>query len=137
MKALVIDDSRVVRMIAGRALKELGFEVTEAANGQEALDRLSDQGNMDLALVDWTMLPGGEIEVSKGNDGDGHVMGIEFGAEVRKLPSHNAMQLVMLTTETAPERIAGALKAGANEYLMKPFDKVALREKLQLVGLPI
>jgi len=122
MKALVIDDSRVVRMIAGRALKELGFEVTEAANGQEALDRLSDQGNMDLALVDWNMPI---------------MTGIEFVAEVRKLPSHNAMQLVMLTTETAPERIAGALKAGANEYLMKPFDKVALREKLQLVGLPI
>lgn len=122
MKALVIDDSRVVRMIAGRALKELGFEVTEAANGQEALDRLSDQGNMDLALVDWNMPV---------------MTGIEFVAEVRKLPSHDSMQLVMLTTESAPERIAGALKAGANEYLMKPFDKVALREKLQLVGLPI
>jgi two-component system, chemotaxis family, chemotaxis protein CheY len=122
MKALVIDDSRVVRMIAGRALEELGFEVTEAANGQEALDRLSDQGNMDLALVDWNMPI---------------MTGIEFVSEVRKRPSHDAMQLVMLTTETAPERMAGALEAGANEYLMKPFDKVALREKLQLVGLPI
>jgi len=122
MKALVIDDSRVVRMIAGRALKELGFEVTEAANGQEALDRLSDQGKMDLALVDWNMPI---------------MTGIEFVAEVRKQPDHDAMQLVMLTTETAPERIAGALEAGANEYLMKPFDTLALREKLQLVGLPI
>ena len=121
MKALVIDDSRVVRLIAGRALQALGFDVTEACDGRDALDKIEAAAELPaLALVDWNMPV---------------MTGIEFVEEVRKNQAYDAIRLVMLTTETSVDHIALALSKGANEYLMKPFDEDALNEKLSIVGL--
>ena len=120
MKALVIDDSKAMRSILKRILKDLGFEVFEAANGQEGLERLAKVGAPDLALVDWNMP---------------EMNGLEFVRAVRSDPAYNNLRLMMVTTETETERVAAALEAGANEYIMKPFPKDALIEKLAMLGI--
>ena len=119
MRALVIDDSRAMRMILRNALQELGHNVTEAGNGQEALATLQASGPFDLALVDWNMPV---------------LNGFEFVRAVRQLPAHNNMKLMMVTTEVETSQVARALEAGANEYLMKPFTKDLLRDKLELLA---
>ena len=120
MKALVVDDSKAMRSILRRILKDLGFEVFEAANGQEGLERLAKAGAPDLALVDWNMP---------------EMNGLEFVRAVRSDPAYNNLRLMMVTTETETERVAAALEAGANEYIMKPFPKDALIEKLAMLGI--
>ncbi|MCA9619018.1 MAG: response regulator [Myxococcales bacterium] len=106
-------------MIVGRALKKLGWEVVEACHGAEALERLDDN-EIDLAMVDWNM----------------PVMnGIDFVEAVRKENKHDAMRVVMVTTESGPEQMIRALQAGANEYIMKPFTDEVLRAKLTILGL--
>lgn len=119
-KALVIDDSRAIRMILGKMLVEIGFEVREASNGQEAVDTLKASGPVQLALVDWNM----------------PVMnGLEFVQAVRADNNYDTMQLMMVTTETEAEQIMRALEAGANEYVMKPFTKDVILQKLELLQL--
>jgi two-component system chemotaxis response regulator CheY len=120
MKALVVDDSKTIRMIVGRTLRELGFEVIEAGNGLEALDRLQEVGQVDIALVDWNMP---------------EMNGFEFVQEVRSKPVYDEMKIMMVTTETETEQMSAALQAGANEYVMKPFTKEVIQEKLQLLGI--
>jgi two-component system chemotaxis response regulator CheY len=118
-QALVIDDSRAVRMIVGNILREQGYEVHEAAHGQEGLDRLRDHPDIVLALVDWNM----------------PVMdGLEFIQAVRREPAWNSLRLVMVTTETESEQVQRAMTAGANEYVMKPFTAEVLIAKLSLLG---
>ena len=119
-KALVVDDSRAVRMILGRTLKELGFEVREAANGREALDVIeTEKASVSLVLADWNMP---------------EVNGLELLKRLRQKPELSSLVVVMVTTETELDQMAAALEAGANEYVMKPFTKDILVEKLQLVG---
>ena len=120
MRALVVDDSKTTRMIIGRILREIGFEVTEAANGQEALAKLGEIGSADLALVDWNM-----PEMS----------GLDFVKAVRADPAHANLKLMMVTTESEAEQVTTALDAGANEYAMKPFTKEVIQEKLALLGI--
>ncbi len=120
MKALVIDDSRAMRLILAGTLRQLGYEVIDAGNGAEALGRIRQHGKPDLALVDWNMPV---------------MSGYEFIQAVRADPSLDAMPLVMVTTETEIGQMEAALKAGANEYVMKPFTREALRDKLQILGL--
>jgi two-component system chemotaxis response regulator CheY len=117
---LVVDDSRAIRTIIGRILKELGFEVEEAGHGKEALERLRQKGKVELALVDWNMP---------------EMNGLDFLAAARANPDWRDMPIVMVTTETEMAQMARALEAGANEYVMKPFTKEVLCEKLQLLGL--
>jgi two-component system chemotaxis response regulator CheY len=118
MQALVIDDSRTVRAIIGKTLREAGLEVLEAAHGQEGLDRLRDHPNVRLILVDWNM----------------PVMnGLEFIEAVRADRSNDAIRIMMVTTETEQEQVRKALAAGANEYLMKPFTSEVLIAKLSLM----
>lgn len=120
-KALVVDDSRAVRMILARTLKELGFEVREAANGREALDVIeAEKSAVSLALVDWNMP---------------EVNGFELLLQLRRKPELDSLVVVMVTIETELDRMAAALEAGANEYVMKPFTKEILVEKLQLAGI--
>jgi len=119
MRALIVDDSRAVRSVIGRSVRELGFTPVEAGNGREALQRLATEGPVDLALVDWNM-----PEMS----------GYEFVCAVRADASHDAMRIIMVTSESELQRVATALDAGANEYLMKPFTVDALRDKLLLTG---
>jgi len=120
-KALVADDSRAVRMILVRTLKQLGYEVQEAANGREALEAI-EAGNsgVKLLLADWNMP---------------EINGLDLLKRLRRNPALSSLAVVMVTTETEIEHIAEALEAGANEYVMKPFTQDILVEKLQLAGI--
>jgi len=120
MKALIVDDSRAMRAIISKLLREVGFEVHEAKSGVEALVSLAKLKSVDLVLVDWNM-----------PEMDGH----EFLKRVRKDPQWAELRLMMVTTESELSQVTVALEAGADEYLMKPFDKEALLEKLILLGL--
>ncbi len=120
MLALVIDDSRTTRMILRRMLKELGFEVEEAENGLQALDLLKSIPLPNIALVDWNM----------------PIMdGYQFVKYVRSLAKFNKLLLMMVTTETELDRLAAALDAGVDEYVMKPFTKEIIEEKFEILGL--
>jgi two-component system chemotaxis response regulator CheY len=120
-RALVVDDSRAVRMILARTLKELGFEVREAANGREALDVIeTEKTAVSLVLADWNMP---------------EINGLELLKRLRQMPELASLVVVMVTTETELDQMAAALEAGANEYVMKPFTKDILVEKLQLAGI--
>ena len=120
MRAIVIDDSRVMRRIVCRTLEPLGFETVEAEHGQAALDVLAEGPLPDLACIDWNM----------------PVMdGLTFVTEVRSRREWRAMTLMMVTTESEQSQIVRALAAGAHEYLIKPFSAEAVRDKLVLLGL--
>jgi two-component system, chemotaxis family, chemotaxis protein CheY len=120
-EALVVDDSKAVRMILAKTLKELGFEVREAANGREALEVIEvEKTAVTLVLADWNMP---EID------------GLELLKRLRRKPELASLVVVMVTTETELGQMTAALEAGANEYIMKPFTKDILIEKLQLVGM--
>ena len=120
MRALVIDDSRAMRMLLKRELVALGFEVAEAGDGNEALARLAELGPVDVVLVDWTM-PGMD--------------GMTFVHQIRSDPAYEEMRVVMITSESDPAQIFHALMAGVDEYATKPITREALSEKLGLVGL--
>jgi two-component system chemotaxis response regulator CheY len=120
MRALVIDDSGAMRAILGRILREIGFEVAEAAHGREGLARLRELGVPDLVLVDWKMP---EMD------------GLEFVQAVRADRSLAQVRLLMVSTETEASQVARALAAGADEYVMKPFTKDSIVGKLELLGL--
>ncbi len=121
MRALLIDDSRAIRAIIGRTLRELGFEVAEAAHGREGLEKLRDPVRPDVVLVDWNMP---------------EMNGLEFVRAVRADHAYDAVRVVVVTTETEMANVSRALEAGANEYVMKPFTREVLLEKLELAGVP-
>ena len=116
---LVVDDSSVVRKIARRILEEMDFEITEAEDGAQALEVCKN--TMPTAvLLDWNM----------------PVMdGYEFLGRLRELPGGELPKVVFCTTENGMDHISRALHAGANEYIMKPFDKDIVTAKFQEVGL--
>ena len=118
MHVLVLDDSRAMRTILGSILRDIGFEVVEAKDGEEALELVRENPDLNLGLIDWN-LPG--------------MSGVEFVAAVR-LMGRNEMKLMMVTTETELARMSLALESGADEYIMKPFTKDMLIEKLDLIG---
>ena len=120
MRALVIDDSKTMRMIVGNILKQIGFEVAEAKHGREALEVLKQAGSFDMAMVDWNMP---------------EMNGYDFIVAVRSDHSLDNLRLVMVTTETEMSHVAQALSAGANEYVMKPFNKEIILEKLNVLGI--
>jgi two-component system chemotaxis response regulator CheY len=120
MRALILDDSRAMRMILRRIMHAAGFEVVEAADGQQGLDALSSGPLPDVALVDWNM-PG--------------VDGLSFVTAVRGNRDYRPMTLMMVTTESEHDQVARALAAGAHEYIIKPFTADAVLEKLELLGL--
>jgi two-component system chemotaxis response regulator CheY len=118
MRALVIDDSRTVRIIIGTILRELGMEVLEAANGLEALEQMKLNPDVDLMLLDWNMP---------------QMNGLDFLRAVRSQRGYDAVRILMVTSEAQSEQVTQALSAGANEYLMKPFSKDVLVAKLNLL----
>ena len=121
-QALVVDDSRAMRTIIGRFLKEAGYQIAEAADGREALDRLAElrpTSPVSLVMVDWNMP---------------EMNGLEFVQAARADVAYRDVRIVMVTTETEIERVFSALEAGADEYLMKPFNQAALNDKLDLLG---
>ena len=119
MKALVVDDSRAMRRIIAKYLQELGFEVHEAASGLEALVAAQKIKGLSLVLLDWNM-----------PEMDGRTLLQRLRAE----PEFADLPIMMVTTESEMEQVEVALAAGASEYLMKPFDRQALLEKLLLLG---
>jgi two-component system chemotaxis response regulator CheY len=121
MHALVVDDSNTIRIILTAYLKKLGFDVTVAINGREALDRLRGMAKADIVLVDWNMP---EMD------------GLSFVRAVRADNDYAALPLMMVTTNVELCNVAEALDAGANEYMMKPFTMDILRAKLELLGFP-
>lgn len=118
-QCLIVDDSSVIRKVAQRIMEEARFETTEAENGKEALEKCRE--NLpDVILLDWNM----------------PVMdGLEFLTELRKDPCGEAPKVIFCTTENDMDHITQAISAGANEYIMKPFDKEIIFSKLQEVGL--
>jgi two-component system chemotaxis response regulator CheY len=119
-KAMVVDDSRAMRMILAKVLRDLGYEVSDAANGVEALAAIRGEcREIELLLVDWNMP---------------EMNGLELVKELRKDASLASLVIVMVTTETEMDQMMLALDAGANEYVMKPFTREILLEKLQLAG---
>ena len=120
MRALIIDDSKAMRSILARMLRALEFEVVEAANGREAMERLQAIGKFDLALVDWNMP---------------EMNGFEFVRAVRAKQMYDGVLLMMVTTETEMENVVRALAAGANEYVMKPFTPEVILDKLRIFGM--
>jgi two-component system chemotaxis response regulator CheY len=120
VKALVVDDSRTIRMVLKRSLQTVGFDtIFEAGDGREALTKLAEVGVVELALVDWNM----------------PVMdGLDFVTELRKCKQFDKVRVVMVTTESEESKIGRAIAAGANQYIMKPFTPEKLREKLDIMG---
>jgi two-component system chemotaxis response regulator CheY len=118
MRALVIDDSRTVRAIIGKYLRDEGLEVVEAANGREGLERLRQPPGVELVLVDWNMP---------------EMNGLDFIKAVRSDRAYDPVRIMMVTTETEQGQVIRALEAGANEYVMKPFTREILVAKLSLM----
>ncbi len=116
---LIVDDSRVIRKVSRHILETLAFEVEEAENGQEGLDACM-RAMPDCILLDWNMPV---------------MSGIEFIVLLRQQPGGDAPKVVFCTTENDVSHIREAIGAGANEYIMKPFDHETLKIKLQLVGM--
>lgn len=119
MRALIVDDSRFVRDYLRSLLEEKGVECAEAADGQAGMECLHNDGIFDVALIDWNMPVMG---------------GLEMVHELRK-EGYGDLKVMMVTTEADNDFILRALDAGADEYLMKPFDADALEEKLSMMGL--
>ena len=115
---LIVDDSRVIRKVSRHILESLGFAVDEAENGREGLDRCSEQ-MPDVILLDWNMPV---------------MSGIEFIVQLRQREGGDKPKVVFCTTENDVAHIREAISAGADEYVMKPFDHETLQIKLQLVG---
>jgi two-component system chemotaxis response regulator CheY len=118
MLALVIDDSRAVRLIIRNIVREMGIDVVEAVNGLEGLEKLRQNPDVELVLVDWNMP---------------EMNGLDFIREVRAQRAYDGIRIVMVTTETEGEQVCRALNAGANEYVMKPFSRDVLVAKLSML----
>ncbi|HEY8578602.1 MAG TPA: response regulator [Beijerinckiaceae bacterium] len=116
---LIVDDSSVIRKVARRILEPLDFTVSEAENGEKALEHCA--GSMpDAILLDWNM----------------PVMdGLQFLRELRRMPDGGVPKVVFCTTENEVTHIARAIHAGADEYIMKPFDRQIVLSKFEEIGL--
>jgi two-component system chemotaxis response regulator CheY len=120
MRALVVDDTKTIRMILCEYLQKMGMQVVEAANGREGLERLKEMPHPDLVLVDWNM----------------PVMnGIDFIRAVREMHIYDPLPLIMVTTNSESEHGNTALEAGANQYIQKPCTLDVLREKIRQLGI--
>src|SRR5271156_2531295 len=116
---LIVDDSSVIRKVARRILEGLEFQIGEAENGEEAIETCRRE-MPDAILLDWNMPK---------------MAGYDFLRALRRLPDGDRPRAVFCTTENDVAHIARALHAGANEYIMKPFDKDIVTAKFQEVGL--
>ncbi|MEX0343120.1 MAG: PleD family two-component system response regulator [Erythrobacter sp.] len=116
---LIVDDSRVIRKVSRHILETLGFAVEEAENGREGLEKCAET-MPDVVLLDWNMPV---------------MTGIEFITQLRQREDGDKPKVVFCTTENDVAHIREAISAGADEYVMKPFDHETLQIKLQLVGM--
>lgn len=118
-QCLIVDDSSVIRKVARRIMEEANFQISEAENGSEALESCRTH-LPDVILLDWNM----------------PIMdGLEFLHHLRKEPCGDMPKVIFCTTENDMDHITKAIAAGANEYIMKPFDKEIIISKLKEVGM--
>ncbi len=118
MHTSVVDDSRAIRRLITDVLTRNEHEVLCAANGQEALDRLEENPDISVALVDWNM----------------PIMdGLTFVQTVRSNAEHANLHIMMITTEVEMSQVQRAIEAGANEYLMKPSGADELLARMQML----
>jgi two-component system chemotaxis response regulator CheY len=115
---LVVDDSKVIRKVARHILETLNFSVSEAEDGRQALERIGE-ATPDVILLDWNMPV---------------MSGMEFLRQLRGTEGGDRPKVVFCTTENDTAHIRAAIEAGADEYVMKPFDRETLESKLQIVG---
>lgn len=116
---LIVDDSRVVRKVASRIVHDLGFECREAEDGQKAVEAC-EQSMPDAILLDWNMPV---------------MSGIEFLERLRQMNGGDKPKVVFCTTENDIAHIQRAMQAGANEYIMKPFDSEIIESKFTQIGI--
>jgi two-component system, chemotaxis family, chemotaxis protein CheY len=115
---LIVDDSKVIRKVARHILETLQFQVSEATDGDEALAMCAHE-RPDVILLDWNMPV---------------MSGMDFLRAYRSTTSHSPAKVIFCTTENGIGHIQAAIEAGADEYVMKPFDRETLENKLQIVG---
>ena len=115
MRVLIVDDSQIMRKIISGALKKLNVDdCLEAVDGQEAVDIAEKEKDIGLIMMDWNMPT---------------MTGIEAVRKIRA--SGNKVPIVMCTTEGEKERVLEAIKSGANDYLVKPFNPKDMQSKLE------
>jgi two-component system, chemotaxis family, chemotaxis protein CheY len=115
---LVVDDSKVIRKVARHILEMMQFSVSEAADGREALAYCKENAP-DVILLDWNMP---------------YMSGMDFLKAYRSANLDQVAKVIFCTTENGMNHIQAAIDAGADEYVMKPFDRETLESKLQIVG---
>ncbi len=114
MKVLIVDDSQIMRKIITGVLKKLNVkDILEAVNGQEAVTKVSENDDIGLVLMDWNMPTMNGLDAVK-----------KIRADGSKVP------IVMCTTEAEKEKVIEAIKTGANDYLVKPFNPKDIQTKL-------
>lgn len=119
MRALVVDDARVARMMVGKMVADLGFEVTSAEHGQDALEKLESLESLDAVITDWNM----------------PVMdGAELAKAIRKHSTYGHVPILMISSESDSRRVAKALLSGVDEYLFKPVDREMIKARLEVMG---
>jgi two-component system chemotaxis response regulator CheY len=119
MLAMVVDDSRSMRLTLALYMTGFGFDVIEAGDGADALAKLDAGARPDVVFVDWNMPT---------------MDGLTFIKQCRANQEYQDIVLMMLTTESSISRISQALAAGAHEYVIKPFTKDVIAEKLKILG---
>jgi len=122
MRALVVDDSSTMRRLLKKILAGVDFEVEEAKDGRAALEMLRQHPDTGLTLIDWNMP---------------EMNGLDLLLAIRADRAFDAMRVMMVTTEMGLSRVAGALEQGANEYVMKPFTREVILEKLRILGFAV
>ncbi|HID11266.1 MAG TPA: response regulator [Candidatus Latescibacteria bacterium] len=119
MKILAVDDSVTMRRIITNTLKRAGYaDVVEAEDGVDALAKLQVEGDIDLILTDWNMP---------------NMNGLEFVKMVRSDPRFSGIPIIMVTVRGVKEEVLEAMKAGVNNYIVKPFTPQVLKEKIEKV----
>lgn len=117
MKIMVVDDSKMIQMLVRETLESRGIEVVVADHGQDAVDKIAADGDVDLILLDWNMpVMDGEQFLEKARD-----------------ESFTKAPIVMMTTENKPEKIQTAIEKGVSEFIMKPFTDDVLFGKIEMV----
>jgi two-component system chemotaxis response regulator CheY len=120
MRALIIDDSKAMRKVLGRTMSNMGFEVDEVGNGEEAIVLLEQSSNTGIVLVDWN-LP--------------EMSGLDFVKAIRSTEQYDSVRLMMVTSDTDEDQMATAFQAGVDEYVTKPFTADIIRDKVRILGL--
>jgi len=119
MKILVVDDSSTMRRIIKNTLARLGYkDIIEGADGVEAWEALQNNPDTEVVITDWNMP---------------NMNGLELVKKIRAEEKYKDMPIIMVTTEGGKKEVITALKAGVNNYIVKPFTPQVLKEKLQVV----